>query len=874
MTPEAWQKLKAVLNAAMERPSGERSVFVRAACDGDAEMHRQVNSLISACEDTWSFFERPVSPEAPEREFVVTIEPGRRIGPYEVIREIGHGGMGTVYLAERADEEFRQQVAIKLIRWGLEEMVVRRFRTERQVLANLQHPKIARLLDGGTTTEGLPYIVMEFVDGLPLLEYCDVRRLDVRDRLALFCQVCEAVHYAHQNLVVHRDLKPSNVLVTPEGVPKLLDFGIAKLLNPDPSSPDRDMTASALRPMTPVYASPEQVRGESVTTATDTYSLGVVLYELLTGQLPYRFPTRQPQELARVISGVEPEKPSAVTGRMREATAPGDGGTRGTMPEAASRGRPGGAHEWRRRLRGDLDNIILKALRKEPTRRYASVEQFSEDIRRHLEGHPVIARPDTLRYRAGKFIMRHRAGVAAAALLLLAVLGGWLATARQARVAEAERSKAERRFEDVRKLANTLLFDLHDAIRNLPGSTKGRELLLSKALEHLDNLSAESRGNPALERELATAYMRVGDLRGGGVSSNLGDSGGAAKSYRKALEIRRSLAADRPDDLDLQLELAESHNSVGNAERVAGNPEAALRHYRTAVQIAELCLAARPRHRKAHDILAVSHHGTALVWISREDYRMALEPRRKQVQIYEDLLKADPKDLDAQRNLAVAYKYQGGLLERLEERSHARELFRKAIAIDSERLAANPTNTVTRLDLSYSYGGMGSVLRAEGALADGLEYYRRALDLRQEVARADPRDATASAAVARAYDSIGKILEEMGKWPGALENYRKALAFHEGLLKVNPTSSVLPDLVAGWHSKIASACVAIASDVKAPRARRIAWWQQARSSFGAGLRIWIDLQRQGKLPASRSAEPENVRREIARCDARLAELAS
>ena len=340
MTPEAWQKLKAVLNAAMERPSGERSVFVREACDGDAEMHRQVNSLIAACEDTWSFFERPASPEAPDSEFVLTMEPGRRIGPYEVIREIGHGGMGTVYLAQRADDEFRQQVAIKLIRLGLEEMIVRRFRTERQVLRDSQHPKIATTAGRGTTTEGLPYIVMEFVDGQPLLEYCDAGRLDVRDRLELFRQVCEAVHYAHQNLVVHRDLKPSNVLVTPEGVPKLLDFGIAKLLNPDPSFPDRDMTVSALRPMTPVYASPEQVRGESVTTASDTYSLGVVLYELLTGQLPYRFATRQPQELARVISEVEPEKPSVVTGRMREAAAPGDGGTRGTMPEAASRGVP------------------------------------------------------------------------------------------------------------------------------------------------------------------------------------------------------------------------------------------------------------------------------------------------------------------------------------------------------------------------------------------------------------------------------------------------------------------------------------------------------------------------------------------------------
>ncbi len=347
--------------------------------------------------------------------------------------------MGAVYLATRADDEYRKQVAVKVVKRGMDtDAILRRFRNERQILANLDHPHIAKLLDGGTTEDGLSYFVMDYVEGLPIDVYCDARRLPIIERLKLFRTACSAVHYAHQHHVVHRDLKPSNILVTAEGVPKLLDFGIAKLLDPEVSARTIKPTAG-LRPMTPDYASPEQVRGEAITPASDVYSLGVMLYELLTGHRPYHVQSATPQEAERVICEQEPEKPSVVVGRCSAGLQPGSaalkGGATDGTPESVTETRGESPEKLRRQLRGDLDNIVLMALRKEPERRYASIEQFSEDIRRYLQGRPVRSRPDTLAYRSGKFIRRNRTGVLASVLtaaifLVLIVIGRFLPGSR------------------------------------------------------------------------------------------------------------------------------------------------------------------------------------------------------------------------------------------------------------------------------------------------------------------------------------------------------------------------------------------------------------------------------------------------------------
>lgn len=409
VTQERWRKIEAVFEQALELPWDQRPSFLQSMCDGDEELRREVQSLLDSHAGAGSFIDQPslfvVSDEI-ERD-KATVASGQLIGSYRVVRELGRGGMGAVYLAERADEQYQKRVAIKLIKRGMDtDAVLRRFRNERQILASFDHANIARLFDAGTTVAGLPYFVMEYVEGVSIDKYCDAHALSVPNRLKLFCEVCAAVAYAHRCGVIHRDIKSSNIVVTAEGVPKLVDFGIAKILQPA-SGTETLLTTADMRPMTPQYASPEQIRGEALTAATDIYSLGVVLYELLTGQLPYHFVSQSPHVMARAITEQEPTRPST-------ASAKSAGSSKSQIPNP-------------KLLRGDLDNIVLKALRKEPEQRYQSVEQLSEDIARHFEGQPIIARPVRAPARVWRWSRRNPilAGAASVCLVLgLAVI--WL----------------------------------------------------------------------------------------------------------------------------------------------------------------------------------------------------------------------------------------------------------------------------------------------------------------------------------------------------------------------------------------------------------------------------------------------------------------
>lgn len=439
MTMEDWQQVRDLFDEVKELDTGARAA--RLAATGDERVGAEVRKLLTALAEAGEFIERPAAvvlgsvPEVLPEPMVAN----RRIGPYQMLREIGRGGMGVVWLATRADDAYQKQVAIKLVWPGPESgEVLRRFRQERQILAKLEHPNIARLLDGGTTEEGWPYVVMEYVEGLPITKYCAAHQLGLRERLELFRTVCAAVQHAHQNLVVHRDLKPGNILVTEDGTVKLLDFGIAKLLTPEVSASDFAATRTGLHLMTPEYASPEQVRGEAITTASDVYSLGIVLYELLTGQRPYQFTNHSLVELERVICEQEPTAPSrsqkSEGGRRND-----DGGRRGAEEKADSGFLPRSSFLIpTSALQGDLDNIILLALRKEARERYGSVEQLSEDVRRYLMGEAVLAGEPTWGYRLGKFVRRNRVGVVTATLLLITLLGGIVTTSWQARIAQRQ----------------------------------------------------------------------------------------------------------------------------------------------------------------------------------------------------------------------------------------------------------------------------------------------------------------------------------------------------------------------------------------------------------------------------------------------------
>jgi eukaryotic-like serine/threonine-protein kinase len=439
MEPERWQQIEAVFQSVLDCDPATRGALIDSSCAGDAELRREVESLLASFQKA-GFTDSPAFQEGAQllEHSANRLTAGRKLGPYRILREIGHGGMGVVYLAARADEAFEKQVAIKILPAGMNcEDIIKRFRSERQILATFDHPNITRLLDGGATEDGLPYLVMEYIEGEPIDQYCDAHKLNITARLKLFQGVCAAVRYAHQNLVVHRDIKPSNVLVTKEGAPRLLDFGIAKLLAPGTASDE--MTMTAMHPLTPEYASPEQVRGGAITTTTDVYSLGVLLYHLLTGRRPYRSEASLAGAMARAICEEEPEKLSEV---VMHTNAGDNGSAAKSTPAAMAAVREGTVEKLRRRLAGDLDNIVLMAMRKEPQRRYASTDQLSDDISRHLNNLPVAARPDTRGYRLGKFVRRNRSAVTAATLLFLTLTGGIATTLWQAHIARQQRDRA------------------------------------------------------------------------------------------------------------------------------------------------------------------------------------------------------------------------------------------------------------------------------------------------------------------------------------------------------------------------------------------------------------------------------------------------
>jgi len=920
MTPERWQQIKSIYQAALDHPPGERAAYLDAACAGDADLRGEVESLLALAPQAEEFIERPAFGDLDELPADVEPLAGRTVGPYRVLQEIGRGGMGSVYLAVRADDQYRKQVAIKVVRRGMDtEDILRRFHTERQIQASLEHPHIARLLDGGTTPDGLSYFVMEYIEGQPVDEYCDVRKLTTAERLRLFQTVCAAVHYAHQNLVVHRDLKPGNVLVTADGTVKLLDFGIAKLLNPALSG-YRTLapTRAGSRPMTPDYASPEQVRGEPITTSSDVYSLGVVLYELLTGRRPYRVPSRAPQEVLRAVCEVDPERPSTSVARVETVPA-ADGSAPVTLtPEMVSRTREGPPEKLRRRLSGDLDNIVLMALRKEPQRRYASAEQLSEDIRRHLEGLPVVARPNTLGYVTRKFVRRHRAGVAAAALVALALVAGTFATAWQARAAQAQKARAERRFNDVRRLANAFVFELHDAIKDLPGSTPARQLLVKRALEYLDGLAAEAAGDPGLQRELARAYQKLGDVQGSPASANLGDTAGALRSYDKALAIFKPLAAAGPhNDAEASRDLAGLYTTLAALRWWTGDTAQSLDYYRQALALREAMAAADPTHTDDRRELAKSCvlMGETQWWMGER--AGGEQTLRRGVALYEGLAVAVPADVRVRRGLALAYFRLGEALEVADQPAVGLEYYHKFMAIEEPLSAADPHNEAIRRSIWHGHIKIGEARSATGDRRGALESHQKALAMAQELAEADPRNVNArrnlaitltylgqdlkalgerdaalrrlrealavleslraadpANAMARrdltlCHERLGGLLLDGGDPAGAIEHYRRILEIREALWKENPSNTEALFETTSAHRLIGDAYRQWAKQAKASAAQRRERWAQARASYQRGLEVLRDLEARGEVKGTRAERIGELSQKLAECDEAL-----
>ncbi|MFN7922274.1 MAG: protein kinase [Bryobacteraceae bacterium] len=880
-----------LFHRALAMPAAERSAFLAGECTGDEPLRIEVEELLaaSAQADADPRWNSAIELEAASMAAGATSDFGR----YRLRGRLGAGGMGVVYEAVRSDDQFQKRVAVKLVPGG-DPALAERLRRERQILANLEHPAIARLLDGGATSDGTPFLVMEYVAGVPIDRYVAERKPSQRALLDLFCQICGAVSYAHRNLVVHRDLKPSNILVTGEGEPKLLDFGIAKVLD---GSAERTRTGAAA--LTPEYASPEQIRGEAVTTASDIYSLGVLLYELLSGRRMYR----------AGMSALE------LAGAITETDAP----------------RLEDVDE-------DLDNIVHMALRKEPDRRYGSADQFAGEIHRYLEGYPVLARPATRFYRARKFVARNKSPLAAALLVFLALAGGIVATGREAAI-------ANRRFNDVRQLAHTVIFEYADAIEPLPGSTPVRQKLVKDALAFLDQLSLEG-GDAALRRELVEAYVKISNVQGNGWYKNLGDSAGARASadravaagesllrqdasadslgavasaysargdltlaegaldqadraYRKSLELQQRVEQLRPGDLENSAHLIETLLGLadlyaGQGLQNLGQPEQAIRFQEQAAATARGLATRFPTERRAAKLLFRCLSAKAAVLAMTGHHREALEGAQNSLSVIQEISRKYPGNVTDRHAVAISYHRVASMLANEGEYAHALDNSVKGIEIEESLAKADPRNAAFTRNLAVQRNGLELILRRLGRPREALAESRKALAGLESLAARDPKNAEYRIEAAISRRKVAEALQDLRDVAAARDGCRQALRVFEeapgdALSRFQLVKTL--EVSAAIHEKTGDSAEALAELDRAaeqigamaarepnnvnPRTemarvlaqrgeclKRMNRVPEAREAYRKSLDTWAALGARGAISGGDSGEPDRIRKSL------------
>jgi len=693
-----WEKVKRIFSEALSIDEDKRGKFLDEACSGDDNLRQEVESLITSFGSSGEFLDEPEKElkfsTLPEKDSYIN----KIIGAYKISSLIAEGGMGRVYLGVRTDNEFSQKVAIKLIKHeSKSSYMLQRFQNERQTLANLNHPYIANLLDGGTTEDGVPYFIMEYIDGKPLIEYCDENRLTIDERLLLFQKICSAVNYAHKNLVVHRDLKPSNILITKDGNPKLLDFGIAKILKEDSTSNISDQTVTKVWNFTPDYASPEQIKGEKITTSTDIYSLGVVLYKLLTGHHPYNIKSYLPAEITKIVCETNTEKPSTIVRTAQKMKSSGKEITN-LSPEDISKARKESVEKLSKKLTGDLDNIILMAMRKDPERRYSSVEQFSEDIRRHLEGLPIIARKNSMGYKSRKFFERHRAGVITAFIFLLIIIAGITEIIIQSNSAAKERDKAIVEAKKAERI-NTFLQDILAAPNP---EVDGKDVKVVDVLKNASKkINKELSDDPEIK---ASALYTIGTTYIG-----LGLYNEAEQYLKNSLNIsERIYSSNDPQIAKVMVQLGANYQDKGNYKKADSL-------YKTALKIFRL----KGGKFSSGKATALSDYGSSLHYQGKYD-----EAKKYQTEALNEYRKIygnnNPNVINSLNDLGTI---AGDVGDWNSAAKYAKEVLDLSLKTDGKE----------SVDYSLALSNYASTLEVEGKLDEAIKYQREAVEIKKRI---------------------------------------------------------------------------------------------------------------------------------------------
>ncbi len=778
------ENIQIIFSEAINIPTKEREKFVEEKSNNNQEIKREVLELLSYHQEKESLLDKPIFEQA-----VNLLQPQSNakieyIGSYKIVKEIGRGGMATVYLAERNDEQYKQKVAIKLIQPALvTETLTKMFVSERQIMANLNHNNIAKLLDGGMTDYGSPYLVMEYIDGLPIDQFCSSLKMSVIERIKLFSKVCLAVQFAHQNLVVHRDIKPNNILVTSDGTPKLLDFGVAKLVNH--TNFLSTYTQPQNRFLTPIYASPEQISGQAITTTTDVYSLGVLLYELITGHLPYEFSQVSPDDIKKVICEVEPIKPSQIVLSTQENFF-----LNSTLetPKRLSK-----------TIKGDLETIILKALSKEPSRRYSSVESLVEDLHFYLAGLPIKARKESLSYSLSKFVKRNKLQVVAASLLFLTLLGGVIATSWQAHRANLAQARAEKRFNQVRELANSFMFDFDEKLVQLPGATPSREMLVKNALKYLDSLAEEAGEDLLLQQELATAYQKVGDIQGNPKMDNLGHPDQALESYRKALKIQEIILEKAPSSQQNLHSLSVSYTRMGELFLLTRKSSEALEYLLKARHLQEKL--AQDGYQESRKTLLSTYSRLAEAFSLTSKNNDSFETCEKAIKLGEELCTSDPNNLLAKRDLAAAYRSMGDQKLNTDNTQKALDYYKLSLELYQKIYEKDSNNVQVQAGLSSVYEQIGSYFSAQGNPKEAIFYQQQTLAIRKKLAEKDPNNIKFQYNLYASYFNNAEVYAVSGESAKAVEAFLYSLSVIEKIVQNNPNNK--------FRESLAYTCIVI-----------------------------------------------------------------